>query len=33
MINDEIEIEDRSTDDPVEFDNYEYENRYMATRV
>ena len=33
MINDEIEIEDRSTDDPVEFDNHEYENRYMLTRV
>ena len=39
MTNDEIEVEDLSTqeedhsDDPLPFDNYEWENRYLATRV
>ena len=33
MINDEIQIEDRSTPEDHSFDNHEWENRYMATRA
>lgn len=33
MVNDEVEIEDKTIEKKEPFNNYEWENRYMATRV